>query len=1148
MASLRGLTETTIDIPLGGSKDQGGGLNQGVDNLLVQPPYLAELVNGDLLIDGSVKRRYPANELPDDGISTRAHQNMNSVFNHDGTALVVNTNLGPHVYTPGTGWSDTGEFGQPPCRVQDQRAVPVKTWYADSAVSDGYIAYVTCEVAGAAMQTYFTAYEYGTGALACPKTLVTGLPVGDVGFNPKIIAHPTTGLFHVAFMSHNDNATTLRLNCYSAANFPAATIVNTASYTGGTDQYELALGAAGYFYVVSAMAAHTLEARLVDEATYVTAGSQTVAGVGGSDGLGAWYNATATRLYVAAFDRTIDATAAKTVHFLGDLSTQTAGSDFTLLPSVYADVGYAGFVASFAYSGNSDGQMLMVLSTICYYDVPGLSAGPPAYQAEGALGQHGCTQAFVVSTTLSSVSTLKPAWNYYLSTRLWNPSASNAARPLFGLLRLNTAAHQSSGGATADTFFYEQWQSLQTTMLVCSYGVHAVADPEAYLRNLSVVARCHDNAAANPQAYQIDVSAYPFTSTPLYHSRLAGVSVVVAGGVSFARATYTSFSVRDVEQPPSSLYDHVFQGLQGTYGQLTQTAFEWTCAPCSKDSAQRLSVVSAGYEGYFDGMGSFENTPHSYPEVVDRPFQLAEPTDVDVQIPFYFEATDITGGVVDTDYAATNNLNVVFVWAWVDAYGNLHRSAPSSRHNSNGMRGITRTNGVYTIDMYVTDLPLSAIPATAEQRYLEVYVSGDVSVDPTMRLAVTLPYEPWSAGATPRDTERPWLLHVVPTLNELDIDGMSPYASAQMLYTEGDVLESLPPPAFLDTVATKDRLWGINAGSLYFTKPLEAGVAPEFNDNLSIPVFTGSGPNVALSVIDEKVIVFKQGSIFVVTGDGPNATGGGNAFPVPQSVSTDVGCVSTASVVRGPFGVVFQGLDGIYLLDRGLNLSWIGKPVINDITLGMRLTGVLVPQQSHVRWILNDTGRMVVWNYEQNQWSIYEGLTEKHGVPYSTGWVGLLDGVELTDESICYFTQERPTAPDEVSNYVEATMPLSFTTAWLKTAGIQGFVRVKRALLLGTVGTFPSFFDANNGLEVVVQYNYRDDTSSTYTWTDVDSTDRPQHEMHLQYQKCESLRFLVREVPAAGALTCPGASFSGISLRVGTKGVPFKYFPQSQVR
>ena len=127
-------------------------------------------------------------------------------------------------------------------------------------------------------------------------------------------------------------------------------------------------------------------------------------------------------------------------------------------------------------------------------------------------------------------------------------------------------------------------------------------------------------------------------------------------------------------------------------------------------------------------------------------------------------------------------------------------------------------------------------------------------------------------------------------------------------------------------------------------------------------------------------------------------------------------------------------------------------------------------------------------------------------------------------------------------------MPLSFTTAWIKTAGIQGFVRVKRALLLGTVGTFPSFFDANNGLEVVVQYNYRDDTSSTYTWTDVDSTDRPQHEMHLQYQKCESLRFLVREVPAAGALTCPGASFSGISLRVGTKGVPFKYFPQSQVR
>lgn len=1138
----KGLKETNVDISLGGSPEQGGGIRQGTDDKLLQAPYLLELVNGELGKDGSVRRRWPANELPDDGISDRAKQNLNSVFNHGGSALVVNTNLGPHVYTPGTGWTDTGEFGQPPCEVRDRRAVPSKNWYADSAVSDDYVVYIQAESDG----IWLTAYEYSTNALAVPRTLIAS---GSTLANPKVIAHPTTGLFHVAWMTgpSNDNVV---MNSYSSANFPATPAVNSATIFTTSDQYELALGATGFVYVAAGRAAHTLDVVRVVESTYATSGSQSVATVGASGGLGLWYNATQATLYAAAFDAAVDAADAKTAYFNAALSTQAVGSDFTLLPSTYSDVGFAGFVASFAYSGNGDGQMLMVLSTICYYDVPGLSGGPPNYQAEGALGQHGCTQAFVVGTALTNISTVKPVWNYYLSTRLWNPT-TNASRPLFGLLRLNTAANQSSGSTTADTFFYQEWQSLQTTMFVCSYGVLPTADAESYTRNISVVARCQDDSAANPQPFAIAVSSYPFTSTPSYYSRLAGVSVVSGTTVSFARAVYSSFSIRDVQQPPTSVYEHVYQGLQGVYGQLMQTEFQWQCTPRSKDSVAQMSSVSAGYQGYFDGTGSYENTPHSYPEVVDRPFQLQEdPGGGDVQIPFYFEATDITGGVVDTDYAATHNLNVVFVWAWVDAYGNLHRSAPSSRHNSNGMRGITRTNGVYTIDMYVTDLPLSAIPATAERRYLEVYVTGDVDVDPVLRLAVTLPYEPQSGGQTPRDTVRPWLLHIVPTLNELESDGMSPYSQAPGLYTEGDVLESSAPPAFIGAVSTKDRLWGLAANAAWFSKPLEPGVAPEFNGNLTIPMLTGVGDCVAIAALDEKVIVFKQSSIFVITGDGPNATGGGNPFPVPQSVSTDVGCIAPTSVVRGPFGVVFQGKSGLYLLDRGLNLTWIGKQVENLVSSTPVVCGVLVPEQSHVRWVVDATGLAVVWNYDMNQWGTYEGSKEKHGVVYSTGWVGLLDALELEDESLCYFAQERPTAPDELANYIEAPFPISFTTAWVKTAGIQGLVRIKRALVLCDVGTFPSFFNAHNGLSVGVQYNYDPSTVSSYAWSGAEPLPwTPQYEMHLQYQKCESLRFVVSEVGAAdGAVMCPGTVFSGITLRVGTRGVPFKYFPQGNVR
>lgn len=1135
------LKEQLITIPLGGSPDEGGGVNEGVDSKLINAPYLLELKNGELGKDGSVRRRRPANELPDTGISDRAKQNLNSVFTHNNSSLVVNTATGPHVYTSGTGWADTGEFGQVPCNVSEQNAISTKNWYTDSAVSDGVVMYVGTDDDG----LWASAYEVSTGALVLPrKVLDTNVT------NPKVIAHPSTGLFHVGHMTSDASASVV-VRSYDAASFPSTAAVHSVTAHTLSDQYELALGAVGFFYTAAGLDSHTLQVNRYDESSYVLSGTQTVATVGASGGIGAWYNATNSTIYAVGFDAAVDSSAAKTAYFPAALTSQSAGSDFTLAPSTYADVGVAGFVASFAYSGNGDAQMLMVLSTICYYNVPGTSPSPPNYQSEGALGQHGCTECHVIGATMTNISTVKPAWNYYLSTRAWNPTGTNASRPWFGLLRLNTSAHQDGGGL-ASSFFYEQQQSIQGTLLVCSIGQHASADPEGYTRCVSVVARAHDNVAASPESYDIAESAYPFVSTPYYHSRLACVSAYNSNEYLFSRAVYSSYQVRDTTQPPTSIYDGIFSGIVGVYGQVRQSSVSAVVSPCRKGETSQTSLVSSGYIGAFDGTSTYEVVPHSYPEVVDRPFVNIDVSGVgDVAIPFFFNATDITGGIVDVNYALNPRMLVRFVWAWVDAYGNLHRSAPSQPHNSNAMRYITRTDGqgIYSVDMYVTDLPLSAVPSTNEARYIEVYVTGDSSVDPSYHLAATLPYEPFSGGQTERDSDRPWLLRLVPVLKELNEDGSSPYDDRELLYTDGDVLENQPPPALLDVVATSDRVWGITANEAWPSKLLEPGIAPEWNGNLVIPMLTGPGPCVAIAALDEKVVIFKQNSIFVITGDGPNNAGGGNAFGVPQAISTDIGCVSRASVVRGPFGLAFQSPRGLYLLDRGLNLTWIGKAVEDTVGSAPVVCGVVVPEQSHVRWILDSTGKAVVWNYDMKQWGVYDGSKEKHGTVYGGSWVGLLDALQLEDLSYAYFAQERPTAPNEGSNYIQAPMPVSFTTAWIKPGGIQGFVRLRRACVLCEIGTIPSFFNAHNGLQVEAQYNYDPTTLTTYAWDEAGTNVTwPQYEMHLQHQKFESIRFVVSEVPVGGVLTCPGTVFSGMTLRVAVKGTQFKYFRQGDVR
>ena len=78
--------------------------------------------------------------------------------------------------------------------------------------------------------------------------------------------------------------------------------------------------------------------------------------------------------------------------------------------------------------------------------------------------------------------------------------------------------------------------------------------------------------------------------------------------------------------------------------------------------------------------------------------------------------------------------------------------------------------------------------------------------------------------------------------------------------------------------------------------------------------------------MDGRLVVFKRAVIQAITGAGPNDLGQG-AFNPPQAASTAIGTSIPGSVVAMPDGIMFQSSKGIWLLDRGLGLTYVGAPV-----------------------------------------------------------------------------------------------------------------------------------------------------------------------------------------------------------------------------
>lgn len=476
------------------------------------------------------------------------------------------------------------------------------------------------------------------------------------------------------------------------------------------------------------------------------------------------------------------------------------------------------------------------------------------------------------------------------------------------------------------------------------------------------------------------------------------------------------------------------------------------------------------------------------------------------------------------------------LYAWTDAQGNIHRSAPSVGLAVDLTGAGTDTNKVTLNVPYLrqTYKTVSSNPVR-----IEIYRWSTGQPIPYMVTSITSP----QANSVTSDS-----LAYVDTAADASILGNL------VMYTEGGVLENIGAPACTTANIFKSRLILVTAEEpnlLWYSKPVIQGTPVEMTDLQTIYVApaTGAqgstGPVLALGAMDDKEILFKRDAVLYFTGNGPDITGSSNDFSEPTFITGTVGCSNQQSVVLTPSGLIFQSDKGIWLLGRDLSTRYIGAPVEaynNDVVL----SALVIPGTNQVRFDLSSNVTLM-YDYYYDQWGTFSGLKSISSTLYQSKHTFIDKFGHVSQES--------------AGTYLDGSVPvlMSFTTAWFSLAGIQGFQRARGFFLLGK-------YLSSHTLTCQIAYDYDpsiiqntsitpNNFNGTYGSGSYYGDGNPyggvspveQWLVSLDRQKCQSFQLTIQENfdPSHGTTAGAGLTLSGINLQYSAK-LGFARLPAAQ--
>lgn len=363
----------------------------------------------------------------------------------------------------------------------------------------------------------------------------------------------------------------------------------------------------------------------------------------------------------------------------------------------------------------------------------------------------------------------------------------------------------------------------------------------------------------------------------------------------------------------------------------------------------------------------------------------------------------------------------VVTYEWLDNQGQIHRST--------------------------TSVPLSVVNTTAS--------SNNTLTIPTLRLT-----QKRQSAAVPRSEVQIVVYRTVdvgsifyqvssttaPLFNDTTVNSVtfndtladSVIIGNNLLYTTGGVIDNAQAEATNLMTNVRGRLFYVPSENPYaynYSKLVTQNSPVEFYDQQPTQIDRRGGPITAISPLDDKIIFFKQNAIFYLIGEGPAATGAQNDYNEAQLITTDGGCIDPSSVVAMPLGLMYKSAKGIYLLNRGLNIEYIGKDVeaYNGDTI---FSATLVTNKNQVRFTLN-TGNVLVYDYLVGQWYTF---TNHSGLVDSTTW----------QDSFVYIRSDGQVWQENSSFSDNGNaIKMKIVTAWFSMAQFEGFQRVYKAMIIG---------------------------------------------------------------------------------------------------
>lgn len=363
-----------------------------------------------------------------------------------------------------------------------------------------------------------------------------------------------------------------------------------------------------------------------------------------------------------------------------------------------------------------------------------------------------------------------------------------------------------------------------------------------------------------------------------------------------------------------------------------------------------------------------------------------------------------------------------------------------------------------------------------------------------------------------------------------------------ILYTAGGVYESLMPPAGDWVSYALNRLWMPaidNDTDIFFSTASLPGEAYRWNPAMVLSVPSLGGPIQAVVEFGGRALLFKKHAIYLITGDGPDATGSSGAFQA-QLLTSTAGLEAPNAYAVTPDGVLAKTRDnGFWLFGGDTVGEYVGRGVDNYKSSSDYecFASLYDPIRKQARFLVGAEPSSIelVYDTYYKQWTV-NSLSAAARSLTQTGVLGeVYYHVDAsTANTARLIVEDAALSNDADSSGANVEFAINVTTGWLNFAEIDGFQRVKYVDFQGAfAGTAPF------KIKVEAFYDYDDSTvGETHTFV-VDSTNATKALLGRVYftrQKTRAVKLkITNDSTYADESVWGASSLTSMTFRIGLK-------------